>query len=259
MFPETDPEKQSYGSFQPEMDYLKIYNTLDSTNLEMQRLVATGPVQHGLAILALEQTNGKGQMGRVWLAEPGSHLSMTIFFRPEKMASASLSTLGMKISLAVAEALKDLDVALHPQIKWPNDVYVHDKKICGILIENALSGLTVQHSIIGIGMNVNEQYFPAEIPKAVSIHQLTGSIYQIQEVASLVRQHVLSILESTGTQWKNRYDELIYGKDKQYSFTSGDQTFEAKVMGVSDEGLLQLDKEGSGHIQLASHQVKWLI
>lgn len=241
------------------MDYLKIYNILDSTNLEAQRLLAEGAAPNGLTILALEQTSGKGQMGRIWIAEAGSHLSMTIIYRPEKMDPAEIMTLGMKISLGIIEGLMSINSKVKPLIKWPNDIYVHDKKLCGILIENALAGSRVQHSIIGIGMNVNEESFPPEIPNAISLHHLTGEKFDVQEIALSIRHHVLAILETTSPLWKERYDQYIFGQDKNYTFISEDQTFKAQVVGVSDEGHLRLLTDEGQSKSFASHELKWKV
>jgi BirA family transcriptional regulator, biotin operon repressor / biotin---[acetyl-CoA-carboxylase] ligase len=241
------------------MEYLKIYNTLDSTNLEAQRLLAEGAAPNGLTLLALQQTHGKGQMGRAWIAEAGNHLSMTIIYRPAKMDPAELTTLGMKISLGIVEGLLFINPDLKPLIKWPNDIYIHDKKLCGILIENALAGNRVQHSIIGIGMNVNEETFPSYIPNAISLHLLTGEKYNVQEIALTIRHHVMAMFESSFPSWKVRYDQFIFGKDKHYTFLSGDQTFNASVIGISDEGHLRLLTDG-GHLKLfASHEVRWVV
>ena len=239
------------------MEYLKIYNTLDSTNLEAQRLLAEGAAPNGLTLLALQQTHGKGQMGRVWIAEAGRHLSMTIIYRPEKMDPTELTTHGMKISLGIVEGLLSINPDLKPLIKWPNDIYVHDKKLCGILIENALAGNRVQHSIIGIGMNVNEESFPSDIPNAISLHLLTGEKYNVQDIALTIRHHVMAMLESLTPSWKAIYDQFIFGKDKHYTFLSGDQTFNASVIGISDEGHLRLLTEEGQSKLFANHEVKW--
>jgi BirA family biotin operon repressor/biotin-[acetyl-CoA-carboxylase] ligase len=241
------------------MDYLKIYTTLDSTNKEAQRLLAEGPVISGLTLLARHQTGGKGQMGRNWIAEPGSHLAMTIIYQPARLSPAELTTLGMKVSLGILKALLSIDPALNLFIKWPNDIYAGQKKLCGILIENSLSGGRVQHSIIGIGMNVNELHFPDEIPNAVSLFQLTGHTYDLEPIALSVRDHVLSILENEPAGWKATYDHYVFGKGQAFQFISNETTFEATVHGVTLEGHLML-QTADGHIRaFASHEVKWVI
>ena len=142
------------------MEHFRIFETLDSTNKEAHRLLASGQDLHGTAILTLQQTEGRGQYGRSWWAEPGSHLAMSVILQPGSMLPSQLPQLSMKTSLAVVRCLKTLDPKLNPLIKWPNDIYIGDQKIAGILIENSISSTKVQHCIIGIGLNVNEKKFP---------------------------------------------------------------------------------------------------
>lgn len=241
------------------MDNLKIYNTLDSTNKEAHRLLAEGPLANGLTLLARHQSDGKGQHGRSWLSQPDIHLAMTIIFQPHKLSPTELPTLGMKVSLGIVQALKDLDPQLNPLIKWPNDIYADGKKLSGILIENSLSGSSVQHSIIGIGMNINESSFPPEIPNATSLLLITRQVYDILNVAELVRKHVLSMLQSSPPNWKEIYDEYVFGKEKVNLFESNNNRFYARVEDVSLEGALVLRLENGEVRSLLSHEVKWVI
>ena len=241
------------------MDNLKIYNILDSTNKEAHRLLAEGRVENGLTLLARHQTDGRGQLGRTWISEPDTHLAMTIIHQPARMSPSELPTLGMKVSLAIVKALKDLDPQINPLIKWPNDVYVDGKKLSGILIENSLSGSSVQHSIIGIGMNINESSFPPEIPNATSLLLITSQVCNILNVAELVRKQVLSILQSSPPNWKEIYDEYIFGKEKRNLFESNQDRFYACVEGVSLEGALILRIDTVEVRTYLSHQVKWIV
>jgi BirA family biotin operon repressor/biotin-[acetyl-CoA-carboxylase] ligase len=241
------------------MDNLKIYNTLDSTNKEAHRLLAQGPVENGLTLLARYQSDGKGQHGRSWVSQPDIHLAMTIIFQPQKMSPTELPTLGMKVSLGIVQALKNLDPHLLPFIKWPNDIYVDGKKLSGILIENSLSGSSIQHSIIGIGMNINESSFPPEIPNATSLLLITRQVYDIVNVAELVRHHVLSDLQTPSSNWKATYDEYIFGKEKRHLFESGNNRFYASVESVSLEGAIELRLENGETRSFLSHEVKWIV
>ena len=241
------------------MEYLKIYNVLDSTNKEAHRLLANGPILNGLTLVARQQTEGRGQMGRIWIAEPDTHLAMTIIYQPAHLTPDKLPTLGMKISLGITRALQSIEPTLRPRIKWPNDIYTGQKKLCGILIENALAGSKVQHSIIGIGINVNEDHFPPEIPNAVSLHILTGLKYNPDDIAISVRKHVLDILDDESSSWKNEYDQYVFGKEHTFPFVSGNTTFEAIVYGISMEGHLLLQTADGQIRSFASHEVKWVI
>ncbi len=198
-------------------------------------------------------------MGRAWIAEPGSHLAMTVIYYPSGLNPSELPTLGMKISLGIVHALKELDASIHPLIKWPNDIYADGKKLCGLLIENALSGSSVQHSAIGIGMNINEDHFPAEIPNAISLRMLTGITHDIPAIALHIREHVLSILENAPHQWKKAYDEHIFGKGNRFRFISNMDSFEAEVKGISLRGHLELKMDDGEVKSYASYEVKWVV
>jgi BirA family biotin operon repressor/biotin-[acetyl-CoA-carboxylase] ligase len=239
------------------MDYLKIYNTLDSTNKEAQRLLASGPVNSGLTILTRQQTAGRGQYGRIWIAQPGSHLAMSLIYKPIALEAIALPTIGMKVSLAIIRAMKKIAPPLNPLIKWPNDIYIGQKKLCGMLIENALSGTRVQHSIIGIGMNINEAEFPPEIPNAISLLQATGTPYEVEKTALLIRKEILAILEETGSSWKNEYDHALYGLGLQYNFYADAEPFQAIVKGVSLQGHLILELPDGTIRSYANHELKW--
>lgn len=241
------------------MDYFKIYDTLDSTNKEAQRLLAQGSGINGLTLFAKHQTDGRGQLSRAWISGPGSHVAMSIIYLPDSLLITKLSTLSMKISLGIVNALTSIDPSIQPLIKWPNDIYASDKKLCGILIENALSGGKVQHSIIGIGMNVNEKDFPSAISNAISLYQLTGSEYAPQQVALIIREHVMAMLQVDTDHWKSEYDQYVFGKGNQFTFLSEDARFEAEVIGVSMQGHLILNNVDGEVKSYASHEVKWVV
>lgn len=241
------------------MDYFKIYDTLDSTNKEAQRLLAQGTGINGLTLFARHQTEGRGQLSRIWISGPGSHVAMSIIYVPDNLLIANLPTLSMKISLGIVKALTSIDPSIEPLIKWPNDIYAAGKKLCGILIENALSGGKVQHSIIGIGMNVNEKDFPTAISNAISLYQLTGSQYAPQQVALIIREHVMAMLKVDTDDWKSEYDQYVFGKGNRFTFLSEDSSFEAEVIGVSMQGHLILKRVDDEVKHYATHQVKWLV
>lgn len=241
------------------MEYLRIYNTLDSSNKEAQRLLSQGAVVNGLTLVARHQTAGRGQMGRVWMAAPDQHLAMSIIYLPLRLLLSELPTIGMKTSLAIALALEKLNPNLKTLIKWPNDIYASGKKLCGILIENALSGQKVQHCIIGVGMNINETNFPPEIPKATSLTLLTGQAFDPIAVAKLLREEILSLLDHAPADWKREYDSRIYGLNQRQSFTRNEIIFEATIRGVSMDGHILLEHDDGSLKGYANHEVKWML
>jgi len=240
------------------MELLRIYETIDSTNNEAARLLTAGGNLHGTTILAFSQTEGRGQYGRNWHTEPGLHLAMSIILQQKDMNTLHLPLLSMKISLAVLRAIMIIEDTIDPRIKWPNDIYVGTKKLAGILVENSLSSTKVQHSILGIGMNVNEVYFPEYIPNAVSLHMLSGKNYSLEQCAATIQKEVMNILDEPKEKWKPEYDQFIYGYGKKYSFEKNGEIILAKIEGVGNDGKILLQKQDGERLSYFAHELKWL-
>ena len=148
--------------------------SIDSTNEECRRRISD--IDNLSVVAALSQTSGRGQRGNVWLSEAGQNLTFSIVLKfPAKGLKAEMEpmlaydqfVLSEITSLAIVDLLADFGI--EAKIKWPNDIYIGDRKICGMLIENSLRGEWIQHSIIGIGLNVNQRNFDVTLPNPTSI------------------------------------------------------------------------------------------
>lgn len=159
------------------MSGIKWYKELDSTNNEARR--ALEELDNFSVIATESQTAGRGQGIHTWYATPGRNLTFTVVFRPAGLHArdAILITYITTVSLVNYLARRGVEA----RIKWPNDIWVGDRKICGILIENVLDGPEVKASIIGIGLNINEEGWPDYLPNPVSLSELTGRKYDIRE------------------------------------------------------------------------------
>ena len=157
----------------------------DSTNEWCKRMSKEG-AEHGTLAVAEFQSAGKGRLGRRWTAPEGSSVMMSILLRPEfEPQYASMLTLVM--GLSVAQAVKELDVEV--SIKWPNDVVVSRKKICGILTEMGLENGKIREVIIGIGINVNLEEIQDDLKdKATSLYLETGKKYDRNRVIGLIME-----------------------------------------------------------------------
>ena len=157
----------------------------DSTNEWCKRLSKEG-AEHGTLAVAEFQSAGKGRLGRRWTAPEGSSIMMSILLRPDfEPQHASMLTLVM--GLSVAQAVKELDIEV--SIKWPNDVVVSRKKICGILTEMGLENGKIREVVIGDGINVNLEEFPDELKdKATSLYLETGKKYDRNRLISLIME-----------------------------------------------------------------------
>ena len=247
------------GLFPHPMDNFTIYKTLDSTNNEAQRLLSQGPVENHLGIFTTHQTQGRGQMGRTWSAEPGQHMALSIIHKADSLFPAELPVLNMKVCLGLINAIRSIDPGIHPLIKWPNDIYAGSKKLAGILIENTLVGQKIQHCIIGIGLNVNEKIFPKEIPNAISLAILTNHNYGVEKVGRLIHASITAMLSHANQGWQQEYDSYLFGKEKLFDFDSQGHRFSASVEGVSNEGKLILRTTDDQIHSYYSHEVRWLI
>lgn len=164
--------------------------TADSTNKEVRRRM--GSLDNLSIIAALTQTAGRGQGAHTWYSRPGTGLTFSLFLRFPPGGEYSLN---IKDVLLITElttvSLRDflLGRGIEARIKWPNDIWVGDRKICGILIENVLDAEMVSSSIVGIGLNVNETSWPSGLPNPVSMRQLTGKEYALEaELEELGRE-----------------------------------------------------------------------
>ena len=163
---------------------MKIYwhDVLDSTNSEVRRHL--DELDNLSVTAAVEQTAGRGRGGHRWASEPGENLTFSVLFR---FGSPELAELDVKdallITQAVTVALVDFfeSEGLSPRIKWPNDIWIGDRKICGILIENTVDGGKISASIAGIGINLNQTAFDPALPNPCSLSALTGRKYDVKD------------------------------------------------------------------------------
>lgn len=161
-----------------------------STSSYLAGIAADAP--HGTVVMAREQTAGRGQRGNSWEAEPGANITLSLLLRPAGLHPARQFVVSQVVSLAIVDMLSHF-VAQPVSIKWPNDIYVDDRKICGILIENTITGTAIDRTIVGIGLNVNQMEFRSDAPNPVSLRQLMPKMEF--DVEALARAMVEDIIE----------------------------------------------------------------
>ena len=211
---------------------LEILDSCPSTNSALSR---TAP--HGHALMALEQTAGRGQRGNSWEAEPGRNITLSLMLRPEGLPAVRQFEVSEAVALGVADTLDRLGIR-DVSVKWPNDIYVGDRKICGILIENTLSGALIERSVAGIGLNVNQTEFRSDAPNPVSVRQITGVEFELEPLA---RQMVGNILERLGRENHADYRRRLWRGAGVWPWRTPDgQRFEAEVSDVLPTGHLVL-------------------
>ncbi len=212
-----------------------------STNSEAQTLVVQNRASEGCTIITDFQTAGRGQRGKQWEAAPAENLMLSVVWQPTFLAAGQQ----FQLSIAVALGVYDWAAALlgpTPQLKlkWPNDLVYGDQKLGGVLIENSLSGSKIQSSIIGIGLNINQQDFG--VPTATSIGLVTGRAYAREVVAArlleCLERRYLQLRAGQVAALRQDYLRVLYRHRETRAFVVDGQTVSGQIVGVEDDGRL---------------------
>lgn len=217
----------------------------NSTNNYLQALCDERKVEEFTTVVADFQTSGRGQRGNSWESEPGENLLFSFVVFPEFLEARRQFLLSQIVSLAIKEELDNYVADI--SIKWPNDIYWREKKICGMLIENDLMGRYISQSIAGIGININQEAFYSPAPNPVSLRQITGKEYDIFEILGNVMVRVQSyyklLREDDTTIIATRYEKSLFRKEGMHRYRDANGEFLARILSVEPEGKLILEDE----------------
>lgn len=212
-----------------------------STNTYLSSIASTSA--HGTVVTARSQTAGRGQRGNSWESEPGANITMSILLRPDELHPSRQFLISEAVSLAVTEVLRRYLTGHNVSIKWPNDIYVGDRKICGILIENVITPQCILHSVAGLGINVNQERFLSDAPNPVSMRQLTGESYDVagltREIADAILAEI-SALESPVLH--RRYLDSLWRREGLHPYRDAvrGENVMASIADVAPDGILSL-------------------
>ena len=215
-----------------------------STNFYALELKSTAVFKEGLVVIADFQTGGKGQRGKEWESNRGENLLLSAVIE-SNISIDNQFDLNILSSLAVMDSLKSYDI--DSQIKWPNDILVNKCKIAGILIQNLISKNRITHTVIGIGLNINQIEFTKFYPSATSIQKELGATINISDVKDTVLNALQLRLENyrLNSDLKEEYLSNLFQKDKVATFESNNQKFMGIIRRVTKSGLLQIETENS--------------
>lgn len=218
-------------------------DTVDSTNNYTANLQKEGKIQHGTVILADEQSAGRGQRGASWTSSAGENLLLSIYLTPDNLSVVDQPALTHFISLSLIDFLRKIGIS--GKIKWPNDIYVNDQKIAGILIENSIRSSRISETIIGVGLNVNQTVF--EGVNATSIKRQSDQHYPLNDVlfSWIQEMNILWAELSKGNleMLKSRYKQELYLLNQPAIYSDVTGEFEGIVRDVDDNGYLILEKD----------------
>ncbi|OKL39268.1 biotin--[acetyl-CoA-carboxylase] ligase [Pontibacter flavimaris] len=215
-----------------------------STNSEAQQLLIKNEATEGCTVITHEQTQGRGQRGNSWEAAPGQNITLSVILSPAFVAVRQQFYLNMAVSLAVLDLLREHGLQ-QAQVKWPNDLFFEDKKLGGILIENTINSQTLQHSIVGIGLNVNQASFAS--PTATSMANVCGHAFNLEKVTmrllELLEKRYLQLRSGHSARLKYEYLQGLYRYQEVHPFKVGNQLVQGRIQGVGEDGRLAVEIE----------------
>ncbi len=215
-----------------------------STNTLALELAQKGKAPDGTVVVTRHQTAGRGQRGNSWVVGRDLNLTFSVVLSPEFLAVERQFDLNKCVSLAVHDVVSR--VAPSTRVKWPNDILIGKQKVCGILIENTLSRSRISRSVVGIGLNVNQTEF--EVPGATSLALLTGQSFSLPELFEQVLQALewryLALRNGNIDPLRSDYLNALFQMNETHRYSSGDQSFEGTIRGVTDVGKLAMEVAG---------------
>jgi BirA family biotin operon repressor/biotin-[acetyl-CoA-carboxylase] ligase len=238
---------------------------IHSTNSYLADLCAEKSLPEGTVVIADEQEQGRGQRGTHWESEAGKNLTLSILLKPLFLKPEEQFNLSRMVSLAVSDFVFSL--APHPsslvlKIKWPNDIYVGNRKIAGILIENSVSGNSISHSVVGIGINVNQEKFSVELPNPTSLKLETRKEFNLEDCL----EKLCSCMEKRYLQLRNHSKEIdsdylknLYRFEEWAGYNYKGEKLKGKITGVTKIGKLVLEKENREMIECDFKEVGFIL
>ena len=223
-----------------------VLEVVDSTNRYLSGLLKENPEIGELLVIADYQDSGKGLGDHIWHSMPGENLLVSLLLFPAFLSASDQFYLSRVSSLALIDTLQSL--SLHPNIKWPNDIMVNERKVAGILIENGITGKKLSHTIIGIGLNLNQMEFPGFPQEASSVALERGESSNRKEVTDF-------LLESLMKRYRQLEDGDVSGLEREYlehlfmlnlpaEYSSSGERFTGIIRGLSELGELLVERDG---------------
>ena len=235
---------------------------VNSTNQFAKELIINvNDLQEGTTIVSYDQFQGKGRHQKTWISEKNKNLCISIILFPDFLTTSNLFLLSKTISVGIWDFL-DRFYITDTRIKWPNDIYVQNNKIAGILIENTWKGNVLQESIIGIGLNVNQTHFPSIINQPTSMKLLRKQDFNLEEMLT-------GLLESIEIRYRQlcrkeieaidtAYHEALFRLNETTHFLTKDEKLSGKIKAVDHDGKIQILTDQHGLMRFELDDIEFI-
>lgn len=235
-------------------------DAIDSTNDYLKQLAKEQLLENYTAVMAFEQTKGRGQMGTEWVSEAGKNLTVSVLVKDLPLDTVSIYDFNVAVALSAIGLLVSNGI-VKVNVKWPNDIMAENKKVGGILIENSLKSDGSFNSVVGLGLNLNQTDFEL-LPQANSLTNITHQIYDLEKMAEAFVQslkfHLLLLPEHKDEVW-NRYNDMLFKKDKPAAFELPDGfRFMGIIKSVTQQGQLEVMLEDDSFVYYGLKEIKLL-
>ena len=235
-------------------------NAIGSTNDWLKNKLQSGNCHDGDVVWAMNQTKGRGQYSNVWSSDSQKNITFSVFKRFSELSSDDSFLINCAVTLAIIETLEKFKIP-NLKIKWPNDILSANNKIGGVLIENIIKGKKLNASITGIGINVNQKSF-IDLPAAGSMFLQTNKKYDLKKVFEELLDTLdlfFDLLKKPDkVQLLSSFEKSMYKKGEWCQFKTNGSKFLGKIVGVSDHGLLIIEKKSKKLIQYRNGGVEMI-
>lgn len=240
-------------------------DSIGSTNTYLRELGGGDPDYDYEVAVADFQTAGRGQKGNTWESEQGKNLLFSILAHPHNIKVRDQFYISEAIALAVSDSVIDAagpEYAPYFSVKWSNDIYYKDYKMAGILIENTLQGDRIMDTVVGVGLDVNQEMFLSDAPNPVSLKNITGKDYDRDKLLADIIDRFIGYMELSEQQ-RHKVDKLyrerLYRREGYHKFRDANGCFEACIEGIQPNGCLMLQTIDGEHRVYEFKQVQFIL
>ena len=240
-------------------------DSIGSTNTYLRELGGGDPDYDYEVAVADFQTAGRGQKGNTWESEQGKNLLFSILAHPHNIKVRDQFYISEAIALAVSDsviAAAGPEYAPYFSVKWSNDIYYKDYKMAGILIENTLQGDRIMDTVVGVGLDVNQEVFLSDAPNPVSLKNITGMDYDRDKLLADIIDRFIGYMELSEQQ-RHKVDKLyrerLYRREGYHKFRDANGCFEACIEGIQPNGCLMLQTIDGEHRVYEFKQVQFIL
>ena len=237
-----------------------------STMQDVRDALLRGLTDDVVVVSADYQKSGRGQRGNSWESERGRNLLFSMAFCPVGVRPAEQFVISEALSISIVETLREISASLQVCVKWPNDIYIGDRKLAGILIEHDLQGNAILRTVAGVGLNVNQMVFQSDAPNPVSLKQVLGKELDCQVLLESIISKFCRLMGldgnaaiATSEQIHRNYMNMLYRRTGLFPYRAGNKTFMAEIADVSLSGILSLRHSNGELLHFGFKEVEFVI